>query len=403
MMNAYLTEMTEVIQHTRGTIDKYIGDAIMAFWGAPLHDAEHATHGVEAALAMQKKIRDLDTQFAKNGWPPLNIGVGLNCGTMNVGDMGSKFRRAYTVMGDAVNIASRLEGLTKEYGVGILVSEDMVNAAAGLRVPRGRHGRREGAHRGHPDLRAHRQGGRGGRHDARRRSTSGTRRSSTTASSAGTRREEMLQDARSTPRPTPSSTSCTCKRIDHCRTNPPGPTVERACGSGPPSNSSRSRSASRSPARRSPVAEGVWWIRMPLPFALDHINLWILADGDGFTLVDTGYGVQATWDLWEKHFAGVMAGRPVKNIVVTHYHPDHVGSAAWLVERTGAPMWMTHGGVSLGARGPRRHRRASTARTRSSSTSRNGVDPLESFPSAHAQGQRLSRAACRRCRSAIAA
>jgi adenylate cyclase len=132
MMNAYLTEMTEVIQQTRGTIDKYIGDAIMSFWGAPLDDAGHAAHGVEAALAMQKKIRGLDTQFAKNGWPPLNIGVGLNCGTMNVGDMGSKFRRAYTVMGDAVNIASRLEGLTKEYGVGILVSEDMVQAAQGF-------------------------------------------------------------------------------------------------------------------------------------------------------------------------------------------------------------------------------------------------------------------------------
>ena len=132
MMNAYLSEMTEVIQHTRGTIDKYIGDAIMAFWGAPLTDAEHAIHGVEAALTMQKKIRGLDTQFAKNGWPPLNIGVGLNCGTMNVGDMGSKFRRAYTVMGDAVNIASRLEGLTKEYGVGILVSENIVNVAPGF-------------------------------------------------------------------------------------------------------------------------------------------------------------------------------------------------------------------------------------------------------------------------------
>jgi glyoxylase-like metal-dependent hydrolase (beta-lactamase superfamily II) len=89
------------------------------------------------------------------------------------------------------------------------------------------------------------------------------------------------------------------------------------------------------------VADGVWWIRMPLPFALDHINLWILADGDGFTLVDTGFGVQATWDLWEMHFAGLLAGKPVKNVVVTHYHPDHVGSAHWLVEKTGAPMWMT--------------------------------------------------------------
>ena len=89
------------------------------------------------------------------------------------------------------------------------------------------------------------------------------------------------------------------------------------------------------------VAPGIWWIRMPLPFALDHINLWILEDGDGFTLVDTGFGVQATWDLWDAHFAGVMAGRAVKNVVVTHYHPDHVGSAGWLVERTGAPFWMT--------------------------------------------------------------
>jgi adenylate cyclase len=132
MMNAYLTEMTEVIQHTRGTIDKYIGDAIMAFWGAPLADPEHPAHGVEAALSMQKRIRSLDTDFAKRGWPALNIGVGLNCGNMNVGDMGSRFRRAYTVLGDAVNLASRLEGLTKEYGVGILVSENIVKAAPGF-------------------------------------------------------------------------------------------------------------------------------------------------------------------------------------------------------------------------------------------------------------------------------
>ena len=89
------------------------------------------------------------------------------------------------------------------------------------------------------------------------------------------------------------------------------------------------------------AAPGVWWIRMPLPFALDHINLWLLEDGDGWTLVDTGFGVEATWELWERHFAATMGGRPVKNIVVTHYHPDHVGSAAWLVDRTGAPFWMT--------------------------------------------------------------
>ncbi len=80
---------------------------------------------------------------------------------------------------------------------------------------------------------------------------------------------------------------------------------------------------------------------MPLPFALDHINLWLLEEADGWTIVDTGYGVTATWELWEGHFAGIMAGRPVKDIVVTHYHPDHIGSAHWLAQRTGAPMWMT--------------------------------------------------------------
>ena len=132
MMNAYLTAMTEVIQEKRGTIDKYIGDAIMAFWGAPLIDGDHATHALEAALSMQQRIRGLDPEFVKRGWPVLHIGVGVNCGEMNVGDMGSKFRRAYTVMGDAVNLASRLEGLTKEYGVGILVTENIVNSAQGF-------------------------------------------------------------------------------------------------------------------------------------------------------------------------------------------------------------------------------------------------------------------------------
>lgn len=89
------------------------------------------------------------------------------------------------------------------------------------------------------------------------------------------------------------------------------------------------------------VAEGVWWVRMPLPFALDHINLWLLEDGDGWTIVDTGYGTEATWTLWQRHFDGVMAGRRVTNVIVTHYHPDHIGSADWLVKRTEAPFWMT--------------------------------------------------------------
>jgi glyoxylase-like metal-dependent hydrolase (beta-lactamase superfamily II) len=93
------------------------------------------------------------------------------------------------------------------------------------------------------------------------------------------------------------------------------------------------------------VAPGIHWIRMPLPFALDHINLWLLEDndehGETWTIVDTGYGVAATHELWEQHFAKVMSGKPVKRIIVTHYHPDHVGCAAWLHAKTGAPVWMT--------------------------------------------------------------
>ncbi len=126
LMNDYLTEMTVSIQTRRGTIDKYIGDAIMAFWGAPLKDENHVENALYAALEMQKTVKAIGPRYVARGWPKLEIGVGLNCGVMNVGDMGSSFRRAYTVLGDAVNLAARLEGLTKEYGVEILVSEHIV-------------------------------------------------------------------------------------------------------------------------------------------------------------------------------------------------------------------------------------------------------------------------------------
>jgi adenylate cyclase len=132
LVNTFFTKMTVCIQDKRGTVDKYIGDAIMAFWGAPVRDAKHARRALECGLAMQKALRELDTVFAKKRWPPLRIGVGINCGTMSVGDMGSEFRRSYTVMGDAVNLASRLEGLTKEYEIGILVSENIVRAVQGF-------------------------------------------------------------------------------------------------------------------------------------------------------------------------------------------------------------------------------------------------------------------------------
>ncbi|HEX4326878.1 MAG TPA: adenylate/guanylate cyclase domain-containing protein [Burkholderiales bacterium] len=123
-INQYLTEMSAAISHHRGTLDKYIGDAVMAFWGAPVPDAEHARQGVITALEMQKAAHALDEKFVARGWPALKIGIGVNSGNVRVGDMGSKVRKAYTVMGDPVNLASRLEGRTKEYGVGILVGEN---------------------------------------------------------------------------------------------------------------------------------------------------------------------------------------------------------------------------------------------------------------------------------------
>ena len=123
-INEYLTQMSGIIRSRhRGTLDKYIGDAIMAFWGAPVEDAAHARNGVLAALDMQRECKILNDKFAARGWPTIKIGVGVNSGNVRVGDMGSQVRRAYTVMGDAVNVASRLEGRTKGYGVGILVGE----------------------------------------------------------------------------------------------------------------------------------------------------------------------------------------------------------------------------------------------------------------------------------------
>ena len=123
-INDYLTDMSGIIRSKyNGTLDKYIGDAIMAFWGAPVEDPQHARNGILAGLAMQKECAVLNAKFAARGWPTIKIGVGLNSGNVRVGDMGSQVRRAYTVMGDAVNVASRLEGRTKYYGVGVLVGE----------------------------------------------------------------------------------------------------------------------------------------------------------------------------------------------------------------------------------------------------------------------------------------
>jgi adenylate cyclase len=130
-INEYLTEMSTIIRSKyKGTLDKYIGDAIMAFWGAPVEDPGHARNGVLAALEMQRECAALNQKFASRGWPQLKIGIGVNSGGVRVGDMGSQVRRAYTVMGDPVNVASRLEGRTKHYGVGILVGEATKAAVA---------------------------------------------------------------------------------------------------------------------------------------------------------------------------------------------------------------------------------------------------------------------------------
>lgn len=127
MLNQYFTPVTKVIFDHDGTIDKYVGDMVMAFWGAPIDDEMHAQKAVVAALHMQQVTTELRAEFASRGLPEIHIGVGLNTGTMNVGDMGSSYRRAYTVLGDAVNLGSRLESITKFYGAKILVGEQTMS------------------------------------------------------------------------------------------------------------------------------------------------------------------------------------------------------------------------------------------------------------------------------------
>ena len=131
-INAFLTPFTKVIYNNRGTIDKYMGDCIMAFWGAPIDDVDHARHGVVSAFQMLKAMEELNLEFAKRNWPAIKVGIGLNTGRMSVGNMGSEIRLAYTIMGDAVNLGSRLEGITKEYGVAIIIGPDTRTALPDL-------------------------------------------------------------------------------------------------------------------------------------------------------------------------------------------------------------------------------------------------------------------------------
>ncbi len=127
LMNEFLTPLSRVVYKHRGTIDKYMGDCIMAFWGAPLPDKDHARNAILAGIEMQATLQALQPHFKERGWPEIQVGVGVNSGRVSVGNMGSEVRVAYTVMGDEVNLASRLEGITKQYGVGFIVGENTRN------------------------------------------------------------------------------------------------------------------------------------------------------------------------------------------------------------------------------------------------------------------------------------
>jgi adenylate cyclase len=124
LVNRLLTPMTDVVLGCKGTIDKYIGDCIMAFWNAPLDDPEHAAHACRAALGMHAAINKLNVALAEEKTLQVAIGIGINTGQCVVGNMGSEQRFDYSVLGDAVNLASRLEGQSKAYAVPIVISEE---------------------------------------------------------------------------------------------------------------------------------------------------------------------------------------------------------------------------------------------------------------------------------------
>ena len=132
LLNSVFSRLTDLIRSNRGTIDKYMGDCVMAFWGAPVETPEHAALAVKTSLEMVQAVRQLNEEHRSKGLPEIGIGIGLNTGSMCVGDMGSDIRRSYTVIGDAVNLGSRLEGLSKIYGVDTVVSVSTRELATGF-------------------------------------------------------------------------------------------------------------------------------------------------------------------------------------------------------------------------------------------------------------------------------
>jgi adenylate cyclase len=122
-LNEYLSDMSGIVLEFSGTLDKYIGDAVMAFWNAPLEVEAHPTKACDSALKMMVRVREMQQKWEAQGRPHLDIGIGINTGNASVGNMGSVLRYGYTALGDTVNLSSRLEGLNKDYGTHIIVNE----------------------------------------------------------------------------------------------------------------------------------------------------------------------------------------------------------------------------------------------------------------------------------------
>lgn len=136
LINKYLNEMTRIITDHNGTIDKFIGDAIMAFWGAPVADPDHALNACRAAVAMQEKMKLVRVEFIEKGLPEIFIRIGINTGPVIAGNMGSSDLFDYTVLGDAVNLASRLESANKEFGTSIMISQAVYEKTRGRIIAR---------------------------------------------------------------------------------------------------------------------------------------------------------------------------------------------------------------------------------------------------------------------------
>jgi adenylate cyclase len=128
-LNEYLSDMTQIVFNHQGTLDKYIGDAVMAFWGAPFEEPGHASKACNAALEMMNRVREMQKKWQAEGKPHLDIGIGLNTGVASVGNMGSVLRYGYTALGDSVNLSSRLEALNREYGTHVIINEATYEAA----------------------------------------------------------------------------------------------------------------------------------------------------------------------------------------------------------------------------------------------------------------------------------